>query len=89
MGSEQDVESLGVLQLFRMNLAKKKKETGLLVIDPVRGEVNFKQYQMMEYYDNDSPQNVQYNVMFSQSFGKDLDYQDEENFLGNQYLLVQ
>ena len=80
------VESLSFLQLYRINLDE-RKQNGMVIIDPVRGGKNspdrIKHFQMMEYYDNEGNENVQYNVTFSQPFGMKLSYTDEENFLEN------
>lgn len=45
------------------------------------------QYQMIEYFDKESD-NMQYNIVFSKSFGVELNYATEQEFLENQYFVV-
>ena len=55
------------------------------VIRPVRGSLNLadpeKGFQMTEYEDPETRQNMQYNVIFSQRFGDTHEYKDKEDFL--------
>ena len=44
---------------------------------------------MVEYMDRDEGESMQYNIIFSQSFGKEPDLSSDEEFFDYQYLVVQ